>query len=362
MSGSPKVGELVNVLDAKQQPIGVGVFNPHSLYRVRMLSYAYETFDQSSVDSIIHHRLIEALSLRQQLNLPNPSTTAYRLFNSEGDGLSGLVIDVYNDIAVVSSSAYWAEQHRNMIEALISQCLPNTAILWRPQEKALKQDGWTLLKSSKPDENVIRTVHEKNITYEISFQHTQKTGLFLDQSENHQVVANLSKGKRVLDLYCYSGGFALHAAKSGASKVTAIDSSVDAIGLGKKNAELNHVNIEWICDDVNKHLSKAQEYDIVILDPPKLVPSRQHLEKATQHYRRLHEQVFQAMKPNSLLFTCNCSSAMTWDLFTAMLRDAATASKKRIRCLGKYSASPDHPTLPAFPEGEYLRAVLLSVM
>lgn len=361
MDATPNTAELVKILDAKNQVIGVGVYNPHSIYRVRMLAYEHETFAQNTLDAIIEHRLNTALNLRKNLNLPNPSTNAYRLFNSEGDGLSGLVIDVYDTIAVVSSSAYWVEHHRTLIESCIKHCLKNVDILWRSQHKALKQDGFEPASDSKTQTDITRTIHENNMTYELSFQQTQKTGLFLDQRDNHQIIAALAPGKNVLDLYCYVGGFALHAAKAGAQKVTAVDSSADAIRLAQHHAEINNLSIDFICADVNAYLSRAGEYDIIILDPPKLAPSRQHLHKATKLYRYLHEQVFRAMKKNTLLFTCNCSSAMTWDLFSDMLRDAATASQKRIQCLGKYGAAPDHPTLPAFPEGEYLRAMLLNV-
>ncbi|WP_199287661.1 class I SAM-dependent rRNA methyltransferase, partial [Escherichia coli] len=150
----------------------------------------------------------------------------------------------------------------------------------------------------------------EGVLYHVEFAQTQKTGLFLDQRENHKRIAKLSRGKRVLDLYTFTGGFALHAAKAGALHVTAVDSSAQAIEQAKNNAVLNHLNtIEFIKADAREYLKIAGEYDVVILDPPKLVPSQKHLQQAKNYYRFLHREAFKYMKPGSLLMTCNSLSA-----------------------------------------------------
>ncbi len=354
-------GELVDVLDSNENSLGVGVYNEHSLYRVRLLAYAFEQVDQSTIRSIVHYRITQALVIRQSLNLPNAATTAYRLVNSEGDGLSGLTVDRFNQVCVVSSSAFWVEAHKEIICEIIRELMTIEQIIWRSEAKSLAQDGWT---------EVINTVLsgreqvlEASICYEVDFSNTQKTGLFLDQRENHQRIANLAKGMRVLDLYTYTGGFALHAAKAGARHVTAVDSSSQAIGLAKRNATLNQLDsIEFIEADARDYLVKASEYDLVILDPPKLVPSQRHLERAKNYYRFLHREVFKSMRSGSLLMTCNCSSALSSQAFTELVSTQALMAGKTARILGIYGPASCHPTLAAFPEGHYLTAVLIAVV
>ncbi len=359
--GKLVTGELVKLFDAEEKPLGVGIYNEHSLYRVRVVALQNEAIDTSSMSSIITQRLEQALMIRQALQLPNESTTAYRLFNSEADGLSGLTIDRFNHISVIASSAYWVEANK----AIIKQCLQNLfageEVLWLAQVKPLTQDGW----EQDKEPIVARTtqVREGGVIYQVDFTQAQKTGLFLDQRENHQRIAALAKGKRVLDLYCYTGGFALHAAKGGASKITAVDSSAQAIAQAKQNAQLNKINIiEFIAADARDYLANAGDYDLIILDPPKLVPSQQHLERAKNYYRFLHREMFKAMRSGSLLMTCNCSSALTTQEFSALVSNQATLVGKQARLLGTFGPASCHPTLSAFPEGNYLTALLLAVV
>jgi 23S rRNA (cytosine1962-C5)-methyltransferase len=339
----------------------VGVYNEHSLYRIRVLAYAFESHDDYSLPQWIDYRLQQALLLRQQLHLPNATTSAYRLFNSEGDGLSGLTIDRFNQVCVVSSSAYWVEKHKQTIKESIQNIFSCEEVIWLSQTKALSQDGWTLL-----DDQVIsgtQQILEAGVIFQVDFSTTQKTGLFLDQRENHQRIGQLAQGKSVLDLYTYTGGFALHAAKAGAVKVTAIDSSAHAIQLAKRNATFNQVEmIDFIEADARDYLEKAGDYDLIILDPPKLVPSQKHLERAKNYYRYLHREVFKVMKAGSLLLTCNCSSAMTSVAFTELVSAQAFSVGKMGRILGVFGPGSCHPTLAAFPEGNYLTAVLIAVV
>lgn len=360
-TGQLVTGELVDVYSAEGELLGTGVYNEHSLYRVRVLAQHWEAIDTKSLETIIAKRLEQSLMLRQALNLPNENTTAYRLFNSEADGLSGLTIDRFNHISVVASSAYWTEANKAIISQCIKDLLPGEEIIWLAQVKPLAQDGWkqeteqALAKSAQ--------VLEVGLIYQVDFSQAQKTGLFLDQRENHQRIAALAKGKSVLDLYSYTGGFALHAAKAGASKITAVDSSAQAISQAKRNAGLNGINnIDFIEADARDYLAHAGDYDLVILDPPKLVPSQQHLERAKNYYRFLHREVFKTMRSGSLLMTCNCSSALSAQEFSALVSSQATASGKQARLLGIFGPSSCHPTLSAFPEGNYLTAVLLAVV
>lgn len=361
IQGKPQTGHLVQIYNASEEFLGVGIYNEHSLYRVRILALNNEPIDIHSLGAIVNHRIKQALLVRHSLGLPNPLTTAYRLFNSEGDGLSGLTIDRFNEICVVSSSAYWVELHRQLIQQAIQECLPEQTILWIAQSKALQQDGWEANTASDNSQEAI--VLEEGIQYQIQFARAQKTGLFLDQRENHQRLATYCKGKSVLDLYTYTGGFALHAAKAGAKKVTAVDSSAHAIEQAKRNAQLNGIDsIEWVEADAREYLANAGDYDVVVLDPPKLVPSKKHLEKAKNYYRFLHREVFKVMTPGALLMTCNCSSALSSAEFAALVSAQAATVGKQARILGIYGPASCHPILAAFPEGNYLTAILMAVV
>lgn len=362
-SGKFQTGELIDVYDNDNQLLGVGVFNEHSLYRVRLLAQAFEVTPDTSFESLVSMRLKQALAIRQVLDLPNEMTTAFRLFNSEADGLSGLTIDCFNKTCVVASSAYWVEAQKAIIGKCIQDITGCDDIIWLAQSKPLSQDGW---KQSEIVEPPVTTteVMEAGVRYQVNFAHAQKTGLFLDQRENHQRIAQLAKGKRVLDLYSYTGGFALHAAMAGASKVTAVDSSSQAIEQARQNAVINGLGeaIKFVEADARDYLVQAGDYDLIILDPPKLVPSQQHLERAKNYYRFLHREIFKAMKPGSILMTCNCSSALSPIDFSNLVSAQATMVKKQARILGVFGPASCHPTLSAFPEGNYLTAVLLAVV
>jgi 23S rRNA (cytosine1962-C5)-methyltransferase len=360
-TGKLTTGALVDVYSEAGELLGVGAYNEHSLYRVRVLALTSEPFDASSYPSIVAHRLQQANQVRLCLNLPNKETTAYRLFNSEADGLSGLTIDRFNQICVVSSSAYWVELNKEIITQSLQELFPTDHIIWLAQSKPLGQDGWKQVEVQEMKHST--EVLEAGVIYQVEFAHAQKTGLFIDQRENHSRIAGLAKGKKVLDLYSYTGGFALHAAKAGALSVTGVDSSAQAIMQANNNAKLNGLtNIEFIEADARDYLIKAGDYDIVVLDPPKLVPSQQHLQRAKNYYRFLHREVFKQMKPGSLLMTCNCSSALSSQEFCSLVSSQATAVGKQARILGVYGPSSCHPTLSSFPEGNYLTAVLLAVV
>ncbi|RUR08372.1 class I SAM-dependent rRNA methyltransferase [Legionella sp. km772] len=360
-SGKLITGELVDVYNENNELLGVGAYNQFSLYRVRILALATEQINTTSYESIISARLAQAYQIRKCLNLPNDKTSAYRLFNSEADGLSGLTIDRFNNFCVVASSAFWVESNKQHIIKAIQTLLVDDEIIWVPQVKPLGQDGWKNAEAANADKKTV--VSEIGIKFQIEFAHAQKTGLFLDQRENHKRIADLAKDKRVLDLYSYTGGFALHAAKAGAKQVTAIDSSAHAIEQAQKNAQLNGLtNIDFIEADARDYLTHASNYDIVVLDPPKLVPSQQHLQKAKNYYRFLHREVFKYMKTGTLLMTCNCSSALSPQEFCALVSSQAGAVGKQARILGIYGPSSCHPTLSVFPEGNYLTAVLVAVV
>jgi 23S rRNA (cytosine1962-C5)-methyltransferase len=273
-----------------------------------------------------------------------------------------LVIDVFNDIFVISSTAYWCELYRELIQTQIKELFPHQTQVWLGQAKALAQDGWSNPHRDIP-ENLQTEILESGVKFEIHFNQIQKTGIYLDQRENHARLASLCRGKRVLDLYTYHGGFALHAAKAGASFVRAVDSSQAAIEHAQRNAIRNQLqHIDWQHDDARNHLASAGDFDVIILDPPKLVPSKRDLPKAKNMYRYLHREIFKVMKPGSLLMTCNCSSALSVEEFKHLIAQQAHLEGQVLQVLGSYGPALCHPTLDIFPEGQYLSAILVTLL
>ena len=362
IQGKPLDGDWVEVYTAQGELIGGGFFNSHSLYRVRMIAHAKLMQTFNNWQDILKFKIEQAIYLRKNLGFPNHHTNGFRLCNSESDGLSGLVIDTFNHISVISSSAYWTELHREFMMGILKKHFPQQQFLWFGQVKSLQQDGWSHPHRDE-GQGISTMVKEADVLFEIHFENVQKTGIFLDQRENHQRVAALCKDKTVLDLYTYHGGFALHAAKAGAKHVVAVDSSAPAIEHAKKNADLNHLHhIEWVVDDAKNHLERSGDFDVVVLDPPKLVPSKKHLHQAKNLYRFLHRQVFRNMKSGSILMTCNCSSALNSEEFTQLVAQQASSEQRQIQILGIYGPSICHPVLPVFPEGQYLTALLVCVI
>ncbi|XWS27631.1 hypothetical protein CRYUN_Cryun26dG0134200 [Craigia yunnanensis] len=286
----PKTGDIVLVADGTEKPIGWGLYNSVSMFCVRLMQLEEEaTRDPScalDLEKLLETRINAAIELRRGLGLPSATTNAYRLVNSEGDRLSGLIVDVFGDLAVVASSAAWVEKYKSQIEACISSIDEINHIHWRPSVEILKEEGMDAsdLKELHPSTCPQRTkVTENGISYAISLE-GQKTGFYADQRENRMFLSTISQGQKVLDICCYSGGFSLNAAKGGAMSITGVDTSLPALELARENIALNNLDpgkTSFLREDSNEFmkgaLSRNESWDIVILDPPKLAPSRKVL-------------------------------------------------------------------------------------
>ncbi|CAN0901880.1 Ribosomal RNA large subunit methyltransferase I [Linum grandiflorum] len=324
------------------------------------------------MENLLHSRIAEAVELRRRIGLPSHQTNAYRLVNSEGDRLSGLIVDVFGDMAVVASSAAWVEKYRQEVEACISRIGEVNHINWRPSVEILKEEGldashFTEFQSSSCPERT--KVVENGISYAISLA-GQKTGFYADQRESRHFISAISQGKEVVDICCYSGGFALNAARGGAVNVTGVDSSLPALELARENVALNNLDperISFLREDAAEFMKGAiarnESWDIVILDPPKLAPKRKDLRSASGMYRNLNALAMRVVKSGGLLMTCSCSGAMTQSgTFLRVLQGAALAAGKRISVVRQAGAASDHPVDPSYPEGVYLSNVLLRVV
>ncbi|KAG0471541.1 hypothetical protein HPP92_016087 [Vanilla planifolia] len=372
----PKTGDVVLVADGSEKPIGWGLYNSVSMFCVRLMQLEEELIRDAScaldMEKLLERRLDDAIKLRRSLQLPSADTNAYRLVNSEGDRLSGLIVDVFGDVAVVASSAAWVEKYRPQIELYISKISNINLIKWRLNVDILKEEGLEIsdYKNIKecPDLGTYK-INENGISFLVSLD-GQKTGFYADQRDNRCLIHAISKNLRVLDVFCYSGGFALNAAAGGADHVIGIDSSLPALELAKENVQLNNLDpdkISFLKEDAAEFMkcaaSKNELWDLVILDPPKLAPRRKVLQSASGMYRRLNSLAMQITKRGGLLMTCSCSGAMTQSgLFLRILQATASMSGRKITVLRHSGAGCDHPIEPSYPEGAYLTNYLLRVL
>ena len=392
------------------QDIGVGVYNPSSMYRVRILCHTTshgalfkkvksalrtngadkKAAEQEAVALILQTKLHESIQARLSLNLPSDSTDSYRLVNGEGDGLSGLAVDVLGGkVAVVMSSAAWVEIHKESILKTLDTVLKKDHLLyskqggleivWRNTPNRLKQDGYQISEDSEDgsDNEDCVVVTESNVLYHTyPYGSSQKTGFYCDQRDNRLDVAKLCENKRVLDLCCYNGGFALNAmVHGGALSCIGVDSSQDAIDAAIANAELNGLDesrIQFMRDDIAQYMKNSsedgQEYDVIVLDPPKLAPSASGLERASRKYHALNRDAMKIIDKNKggLLLTCTCSGAMTQkdggNFFLQTVQNAALSAGRQVTLLRKSGAAPCHTQSPAsYPAGNYLTAALFYV-
>uniref|UniRef100_A0A7N2LLK7 PUA domain-containing protein n=1 Tax=Quercus lobata TaxID=97700 RepID=A0A7N2LLK7_QUELO len=402
----PRTGDIVLVADGTEKPIGWGLYNSVSMFCVRLMQLEEEaTRDPPcalNMEKLLEARIDAARELRKSLGLPSANTNAYRLVNSEGDRLSGLIVDVFGDLAVIASSAAWVEKYKQEIEACISRIDEINHINWRPSVEILKEEGINLsdLKEMRPSACPERTkldtpppktkpqdsqissgckhsptrdacllVMENGIFYAISLE-GQKTGFYADQRENRQFISTISDGQKVLDICCYSGGFALNAARGGAVNVTGVDTSLPALELAKENIVLNNMDpgrISFLREDAAEFmkgaLSKNESWDVIIVDPPKLAPRKKVLQSALGMYRTLNSLAMQLTKRGGLLMTCSCSGAMTQSgMFLPTLQGAASMAGRKITVLRQAGAACDHPIDPSYPEGAYLSNILLRVL
>jgi 23S rRNA (cytosine1962-C5)-methyltransferase len=359
--GEPGPGAVVDVVDQSARLIGRGFFNPRSQIRVRMMTRRDEPVD----DGLLAKRIASARGLRRRLGLPNEETTAYRLVNSEGDGLTGLVVDVYGDAACVQFTALGLKQREEAIYAAIERELaPKTIFETSPGGFAQLEgfDAQPRVVRGEPRERVV--CRENGIELEIEPLAGQKTGYFLDQRENRRRIGQLARGARVLDCYTYAGGFALAALRGGAESARAVDISPRALERAQAHAERNGLRgLETIEADVFRHLETEtpRSYDLVIVDPPKFARARKDLDAAIKGYRRLNALAMQACKDGALLATCSCSQLVSETDFERMLSAAAIDARRNLQLLESAAMGADHPLLPGFPEGRYLKFVLCRV-
>jgi 23S rRNA (cytosine1962-C5)-methyltransferase len=342
--------------------LGRGFYHPHSLIAFRILSSQSEEIDEA----FFCKRLSESLALRESLY---PSTGAYRWVFGESDGLPGLVVDRYGDYLAVQALSAGMERFRDILISALEKTVHPKGIVWRSDAPIRALEG---LKDEPPSVvygAVPARVHImlENGAFFVDLLGGQKTGFYFDQRDNRQALAPFCKDKRVLDAFCYSGGFGIVAADAGAKEVIFADSSEAALELAQVNAELNGMNsgCTFVQGDVLQLLSHENPggpFDVISIDPPAYARSKKHLPVALKAYEKLNALAFGALKRGGFLASSSCSHFVTRDMFLESLRRAARKAKRNVRLIEFRGQAKDHPILLAMPETEYLKFAILQVL
>lgn len=356
-------GEVVRVMTAGGEFIAVGHYQIGSI-AVRVLS-----FDDVEIDDAFWYgKLQSAFAMRRSIGIvDNPSNNTYRLVHGEGDNIPGLIIDVYGPTAVMQAHSVGIHLERKRIAAQLIQVMGDRVknVYYKsettlPFKADLGQEDGFIIGGSNDNVAV-----ENGLKFHVDWLKGQKTGFFVDQRDNRSLLEHFSAGKRVLNMFCYTGGFSFYAMRGGATLVHSVDSSAKAIELTTKNVELNFPGDkrhEAFCEDAFKYLDKAGgDYDLVILDPPAFAKHRGALHNALKGYTRLNMKAFEKIRPGGILFTFSCSQVVTKDNFRNAVFTAAALAHRNVRILHQLHQPADHPINIFHPEGEYLKGLVLYV-
>ena len=327
---------------------------------VRVLSFRDVVIDEA----FWHSRLLSALQMRQTIGLAdNPQNNTYRLVHGEGDNLPGLIIDVYDKTAVMQAHSIGMHLCRHDIARQLVEVMGK-----RIENVYYKSE--TTLPFMEPENGFIvggspdNVAVENGLKFRVDWLRGQKTGFFVDQRENRSLLEHYAKGRRVLNMFCYTGGFSVYAMRGGAELVHSEDSSAKAIELTRQNVEMNFPGDsrhQAFCEDAFKYLEKADGYDLIILDPPAFAKHRGALHNALKGYTRLNAKAFEKIQAGGILFTFSCSQVVTKDHFRNAVFTAAAQAGRKVRILHQLHQPADHPINIYHPEGEYLKGLVLYV-
>ena len=357
-------GDIVEVYDAQHQYLATGHYQPTTI-AVRLFSFEQQNIDRD----FWRGKLLNAIEFRRKILLPNPQTTMYRLVNGEGDGMPGLIIDVYGHHLVMQVHSMGMYRLHETLAELLAELIPDTqaiclktAIETDENEATILDNGWIY---GTPDNEVIAS--ENGILFKIDIVNGQKTGFFLDQRDSRAMVGEFAKGKRVLNMFSYSGGFSLYALRGGAAHVDSVDISQKAIDLVEENVRLMGGDYaerhNAVCEDVFAFLDRMPDhyYDLIVLDPPAFAKHHRVKEQGIKGYRNINRKTMEKIRPGGLLFTFSCSQAISRDDFQTLAFSAAALAGKSVRVVRRLQHAPCHPVSIFHPEGEYLKGLLLEI-
>jgi 23S rRNA (cytosine1962-C5)-methyltransferase len=353
-------GDLVTVYDHKEKVIAKGHFQ-HATISVRVLTFEDEEIDQPFFD----RKIGNAIKVRRNQQLFREDNNICRLVHGEGDGLPGLVVDYYNGVAVVQCHSIGMYKSVDLIANALKAWLKSDLIaVYSKSSDTLPERISTEDKYLIGDCETPHIALENGVKLNIDWITGQKTGFFIDQRENRFLLAKYSKGKKILNTFCYSGGFSLLALKHGADLVHSLDSSKKAIALTEDNIELNNFGSKHksiVADAMTYMKDLPEDYDVIILDPPAFAKHRDKRHKAIQGYKRLNAHTIRQIKPGGIIFTFSCSQVVDKTLFNHTITAAAIESGRNVRILEQLHQPMDHPISAFHPEGEYLKGLVIQV-
>ncbi len=366
VDGDPAAGETVDVLSADGEFLGKAAYSPHSNIRARMWS----TDNIEIGPGFFKERIQKALDARKLL-FQGLADTALRLVYAESDGLPGFVVDRYGDVLVIQCLTAGAEFWQQVFTASLLELTGCDQVFERSDLDVRALEGLPPRSGQLHGDAVpeLLEIVENGLRFLVDVKTGQKTGFYLDQRSNRQQLRPLAAGKSVLNCFCYTGGFTVYALAGGASRVLSVDSSAEALDLGKRNLALNGLppdKAEWMEGDVffvlRRLRDQGRSFDAVILDPPKFAPTAAQAEKAARGYKDINLLAFKLLNPGGLLFTFSCSGGVSAELFQKIVAGAALDAKVDARIIAHLSQGPDHPIALNFPEGAYLKGLICQVM
>ncbi len=365
IEGAPASGDTVQVCDTQGGFLAWAAYNPQSQICARVWSWqAAEKIDAD----FIYRKISNALNARNQLKL-NQHSNGMRLIHGESDGLPGLIVDQYADVLVAQLGSAGAERWRDTIADVLQGLCKPVCIYERSDSDGRELEGLPkrneILRGKLPAE---LSIAENGIHIALDVAAGQKTGFYLDQRDNRKLIGKLAEGRDVLNCFCYTGGFSLYALRGGAKSVLSIDSSAEALQLAQRNVELNGFDAaraEWQDKDVFEALRKLRDqnrkFDLIVLDPPKFAPTAAFAEKAARAYKDINLLGLKLLRPGGILATFSCSGGISDDLFQKIIAGAALDAGVDAQIVHKVHAAADHPVLLSFPEGAYLKGLVLRV-
>jgi 23S rRNA (cytosine1962-C5)-methyltransferase len=353
-------GSVVDIVDRDQQWVGRGFYNGHSRIALRVLTtQATEPIDEA----FFAERLARAIALRRDWLGLDAVTDAYRLVHSEGDGLSGLVVDRFGAALVLEFFSAGMFRFRSVIQEALASHYPGCHFYWFAEEHVQKQESFDCRAPEPPAPGFVT---EHGVRFRVAPGSKHKTGFFLDQRENRKTLAQMCAGRRVLDLCCNTGGFAVYAKALGkAEEVVGVDLDEEALALARQNAGLNQTRIRFVQADLFSWLRDivvtGQRFDVVVLDPAKQTRDREEIDYALKRYHDMNKLALQVVAPGGTFLTCSCTGLISEADFLETLRRAAWQAGKTLQVLRITGAGPDHPFLIHVPEGRYLKAIFCRV-
>lgn len=356
-----KPGDIVAAIDSEGKFLGTGYYNPHSEISVRILTFIDETIDAG----FFGRRIAAAVEKRKGLSA---KTNACRMVFSEADGLPGLIVDVYADTAVFQVLTLGMEKFKYIVLALLKEMIRPAYIYEKSDSPFRKPEGMKTIETwhGQTGKKVVE-IFEGKAKFLVDIENGHKTGFYLDQRASRMAVGNIAKGKSVLDLFCYTGGFSIHAALSGATSSLGVDIKDDWLRLAGKNATLNGVagKTEFVRADsfdfIKNISTSGRTFDIIIIDPPSFLKDKRSIVTASKGYKELNELAMKALNEGGILATFSCSHNMPNEVFSGILKEAAAEAGKKTEILKRCHQAQDHPIVRAIPETEYLKGYFLRV-